>query len=92
MELLQPLAAGLALLAVAAVAFVRPEGALMRAGLAGAVAAIGAGVAWRLTQSAADGATHWLAAFVVGLAATALTIAAALLRNVLNAMGARALR
>ena len=92
MELLQPLAAILALLAVAAVAFVRPEGALTRAGLAGAVAALGAGVAWRLTLSAADGATQWLAAFVIGLAAAALTIAAALLRNVLNAMGARALR
>lgn len=91
MELLQPLAAGLALLAVACVAFVRPEGALMRAGLAGAVAAIGAGVAWRLTQSAAEGATQWLAACLAGGGVAALVVLAVLLRHLLNALGARAL-
>ena len=89
LELLQPLAACLALLAAACVAFVRPEGALAQSGIVGAVAAIGAGVIWR---AAPDGElSHWLAAFLVGLGAAALFAAAALLRHMLNALGARAL-
>jgi len=89
MELLQPLAACLALLAVACVAFARPEGAVARAMIAAGIAAVCAGVVWRSAPSGE--LSHWLAAFLVALAAAMLFGLAALLRHMFNAIGARAL-
>ncbi|HRP11057.1 MAG TPA: hypothetical protein PLK37_08495, partial [Terricaulis sp.] len=90
MELLQPIAACFALLAVAAVAFARPERVLACAGAVGAFAALGLGVIWR----AAPGGelSHWMAGLLAVLAGAVLFALAALLRHMLNALGARALR
>lgn len=93
-ELLSILVAILALLAVACMAFVRSEGAVWRSALAGALAALGAGVMWRMAvlEGASAALSQWLAAFLVGLAAAVLSLIAALTRNLLNALGARILR
>jgi hypothetical protein len=93
LELLPYLAAFLALVAVAAVAFARPEGVLWRAGLIGALAALGAGVAWKLAEGG-DSALMWRApaAFLIGLAAALIVSVGAIFRHVLNGVGARIIR
>lgn len=88
-ELLQISAACIALLAAACVAFVRPDGALLKSVLFGGAATVGAGVIWRASQG--DVHSPWLAAMLVCAAAGALFATAALLRHALNALGARAL-
>jgi len=88
-EPLHLIAAAIALIACACAVFARPERALLLSALMGAVAALGAGVIWR----AAPGGelAPWLAVMLVGLAAAILFATAALLRHLLNALGARAL-
>jgi hypothetical protein len=87
------LAAFLALGAVAAVAFARPEGVVWRAGLAAAVIAICAGIAFKIAQDS-NVALLWRgpAALRIGLCAALFLCAGALLRHALNALGAWMLR
>lgn len=94
LALLPNLAAFLALIAVAAVAFARPDGVLWRAGLAGAFGAVCAGVVWSMAVQAgnSDALWRWLAAFIVAILAAVMAGFATLVRGVLNEMGARLLR
>ncbi len=92
-ELFPYLAASLALIAVAAAAFARPEGVLWRAALGASIAVLGAGMAWKFAAAGGDPVLWRVpAALLIVVAAMLLVCAGAVVRHILNGIGAGLLR